>query len=90
MVDLHDMDYELVKDIMAMANTEGGYLIIGVSEVGGGFRLDGVSVEQARIVREIFAFIGGLPTIPKLPHQEEGLAVGRRSTRDADVMPRHG
>jgi hypothetical protein len=39
---------ELVKDIMAMANTEGGYIVIGVSEMGSGFRLDGVSAERAK------------------------------------------
>jgi hypothetical protein len=38
---------ELVKDIMAMANTEGGYIVIGVSEIDSGFQLDGVSPEQA-------------------------------------------
>lgn len=38
---------ELVKDIMAMANTQGGYIVIGIGEVGRGFRLDGVSIEQA-------------------------------------------
>jgi Putative DNA-binding domain len=38
---------ELVKDIMAMANTQGGYIVIGIAELDHGFRLDGVSIEQA-------------------------------------------
>ena len=38
---------ELVKDIMAMANTHGGYIVIGIAELDHGFRLDGVSIEQA-------------------------------------------
>jgi hypothetical protein len=38
---------ELTKDIMAMANTDGGYIVIGVSEVESGFRLDGLAPDQA-------------------------------------------
>src|SRR5260370_3225196 len=38
---------ELVKDILAMANTLGGYIAIGVSEQPGGFSFDGVSTTQA-------------------------------------------
>lgn len=38
----------LAKDVMAMANTEGGHIIIGVSELDHGFTLDGVSHEQAK------------------------------------------
>jgi predicted HTH transcriptional regulator len=38
---------ELTKDIMAMANTEGGYVVIGVSEAESGFRLDGLAPDQA-------------------------------------------
>jgi schlafen family protein len=38
---------ELTKDIMAMANTDGGYIVIGVSEEETGFRLDGLAPEQA-------------------------------------------
>jgi predicted HTH transcriptional regulator len=34
---------ELVKDVLAMANTEGGQIVIGVSELGDGFLLTGVS-----------------------------------------------
>ncbi len=39
---------EIVKDILALANTNGGWLVIGVSEVGTGFSLDGVTEEQAK------------------------------------------
>jgi hypothetical protein len=39
---------ELVKDIMGMANTEGGYIVIGVSELSHGFGLVGVTPEQAK------------------------------------------
>ena len=39
---------ELAKDIIGMANTEGGYIVIGVSELDEGFSLDGVNAEQAR------------------------------------------
>jgi hypothetical protein len=38
---------ELVKDVLAFANTEGGYIVIGVSEADEGFELTGVSIEQA-------------------------------------------
>ncbi len=38
---------ELVKDIMAIANTEGGYIVIGVAERSEGFELVGVSSDQA-------------------------------------------
>jgi hypothetical protein len=38
----------LVKDVMGMANTEGGYIVIGVSELDHGFCLDGVTPEQAK------------------------------------------
>jgi predicted HTH transcriptional regulator len=38
---------ELVKDIMAMANTLGGHLVIGVSETPSGLRYDGLTNEQA-------------------------------------------
>lgn len=38
---------ELVKDILAMANTLGGFIVIGVSEQPGGFSFDGVSTAQA-------------------------------------------
>lgn len=34
---------ELVKDILAMSNTLGGYLVLGVSQVSGGFQFDGMS-----------------------------------------------
>lgn len=36
---------ELVKDILGMANTLGGFIIIGVSEVAHGFSWDGMSQE---------------------------------------------
>lgn len=39
---------EIVKDCLAMANTEGGYLVIGVSEDSSHLVLDGLSEEQAR------------------------------------------
>lgn len=39
---------ELVKDIIGMANTEGGYIVIGVSELNLGFSLVGVTPEQAK------------------------------------------
>jgi hypothetical protein len=38
---------ELVKDILAMANTTGGMIAIGVSEASTGFVWDGMSEEQA-------------------------------------------
>jgi hypothetical protein len=37
----------LVKDILAIANTEGGYVVIGVAEKDEGFELVGVTSEQA-------------------------------------------
>ena len=37
---------ELVKDILAMANTLGGYLVIGVDEKDNGFEFTGMSNEQ--------------------------------------------
>ena len=39
---------ELVKDILGMANTLGGYIVIGVSESPTGFIWDGITDEQAR------------------------------------------
>jgi hypothetical protein len=39
---------ELVKDILAMANTAGGFIVIGVSEPPMGFSFDGVSPVQAK------------------------------------------
>jgi schlafen family protein len=38
---------ELAKDIIAMANTQGGCIVVGVSEVQSGFDLVGVTPEQA-------------------------------------------
>lgn len=38
----------IVKDILAMANTLGGYIVIGVSEQPTGFSWDGVSPDQAK------------------------------------------
>lgn len=38
---------ELVKDILAMANTLGGYIIVGVREKAQGFEWEGLTVEQA-------------------------------------------
>lgn len=38
----------LVKDILAMANTLGGFIVIGVSENSTGFSFDGVSPDQAK------------------------------------------
>jgi predicted HTH transcriptional regulator len=38
---------ELVKDILAMANTRGGFIAIGVSEQPNGYSFDGVTVDQA-------------------------------------------
>ena len=37
---------ELVKDILAIANTKGGFLIIGVKETDNGFSPEGLSSEQ--------------------------------------------
>jgi hypothetical protein len=37
----------LVKDILAMANTTGGYIVIGVSETPAGYSFDGLSDEDA-------------------------------------------
>ena len=39
---------ELVKDILAMANTLGGFIVIGVSESASGFSFDGVTPAQAK------------------------------------------
>ena len=39
---------EIVKDILAMANTLGGYIVIGVSEQDSGFKWEGLSPEQAK------------------------------------------
>lgn len=39
---------EVVKDILGMANTLGGYIVIGVSESPNGFIWDGITDEQAR------------------------------------------
>ncbi|MFQ5903444.1 MAG: helix-turn-helix domain-containing protein [Candidatus Binatia bacterium] len=39
---------EVIKDILGMANTLGGYIVIGVSESPNGFIWDGISDEQAR------------------------------------------
>jgi len=39
---------ELVKDIMALGNTKGGYLVIGVSEVPNGWKYEGLTDEQMK------------------------------------------
>ncbi len=39
---------EILKDILAMANTLGGYIVIGVSEKGNGFEWKGLTKEQAK------------------------------------------
>ena len=39
---------EIVKDILAMANTLGGYILIGVSEKGNGFEWEGLTTKQAK------------------------------------------
>ena len=39
---------EIVKDILAMANTLGGYLVIGVSEVDGRLSFDGLTAAELR------------------------------------------
>jgi len=38
---------ELVKDILAISNTNGGWLVIGVNETASGFTYSGVTQEQA-------------------------------------------
>jgi len=38
---------ELVKDILALSNTNGGWLVIGVNETASGFAYDGVTQDQA-------------------------------------------
>jgi hypothetical protein len=38
----------LVKDVIAMANTEGGHIVIGVTELQQGFELAGMTPEQAK------------------------------------------
>src|ERR1700687_6091646 len=38
----------IVKDILAMANTQGGFIVIGVSEPPTGFSFDGVTSDQAK------------------------------------------
>jgi predicted HTH transcriptional regulator len=37
----------IVKDILAMANTGGGFLVFGVSEASAGFSWDGLSQDQS-------------------------------------------
>src|SRR5258708_124749 len=37
---------ELIKDVMAMANTNGGFIVIGVSEAPNGFSWKGLSLDQ--------------------------------------------
>ena len=39
---------EITKDIIGMANTEGGYLVLGVSESDHGFVLEGLNLEQVK------------------------------------------
>ena len=39
---------ELVKDVLGMANSKGGFVVVGVSEGGGGFIWDGLTPEQAQ------------------------------------------
>lgn len=39
---------ELVKDILAMANTKGGFIVIGVNETPTGFSFDGLTEEQCK------------------------------------------
>jgi len=39
---------EIVKDILAMANTLGGYIVIGVSEQENAFEWEGLTIEQAK------------------------------------------
>jgi hypothetical protein len=39
---------EIVKDILGMANTEGGFLVLGVSETPTGYSWDGLSAEQSK------------------------------------------
>ena len=39
---------EITKDIIGMANTEGGYLVVGVSESDHGFVLEGLNLEQVK------------------------------------------
>lgn len=38
---------QIVKDILGMANTRGGFIAVGVAEVGDGFALQGLTQEQA-------------------------------------------
>lgn len=44
---------DLVKDIIAIANTEGGCIVIGVAEKNEGFELVGVTSEHARLNRQL-------------------------------------
>jgi len=39
---------ELVKDVLGMANSEGGFIVLGVSETAAGFSLDGLSTQQLK------------------------------------------
>jgi len=39
---------EIVKDILAMANTKGGFIVVGVSETPTGFSFDGLSEDQCK------------------------------------------
>lgn len=39
---------EIVKDILAMANTLGGYIVMGVNEQENGFTWEGLTLEQAK------------------------------------------
>jgi hypothetical protein len=39
---------EIVKDVLAMANTDGGYIVVGVAEKAGGFELEGLNPDQLK------------------------------------------
>jgi hypothetical protein len=39
---------EIVKDILALANTNGGWLVVGVSETASGFAFKGLTPDQAK------------------------------------------
>ena len=39
---------EIVKDIVALANTKGGFIVVGVSETPTGFSFDGLTEEQCK------------------------------------------
>jgi len=74
---------ELVKDILAMANTLGGTIVLGVSELANGWDFEGVSSEQAKTFdsTKINAFVQNYADPPincsvhKLQHEGKNFVI---------------